>query len=164
MNLTQKQIDFAKVMVENIMIGIIPVIKQYIDGQVTKTKNEIISEIKLDGKFDIQKLNETKTTLKEHSFNLAKDLFSDEDFGTAYDNLKNVSPKNPMMKETTTNPTISDVNIDNLEIDYTKEISMDSVLNMAEKVNENIITGEYKSPSIKLLNNLQKQDFSRFLD
>lgn len=163
MELSKKQIEFAKFMVENIMEGILPVIKSYIDDKVTKTKNEIISEIKLDGKFDIQKLNETKTTLKEHSFNLAKDLFSDEDFGTAYDNLKSVSPKNPVMKETTTNP-ISDININNLEIDYTKEISMDSVLQMANKVNENIVTGEYKSPSVKLLNNLQTQDFSRFLD
>lgn len=165
MILTEKQTKFATFIVENIMEGIIPVIKSYIDNKVQKTKEEIISEVKTNGSLNVEKLDETKKTLKEHSFSLAKDLFGDDaDFGTAYDELKNLSPKNPAMKESSTNTTIRDTNIDNLEINYSNEVSMDSVLKQADKVNESIATGDYVNPSINVLKNLENKDFSKFLE
>lgn len=165
MILTEKQTKFATFIVENIMEGIIPVIKTYVDNRIEKTKKEIISETKTNGILNIKKLDKTKNIIKEQSFNLAKDLFGDEgDFGIAYNDLKNLSFKNSVMKESPTNTTIRDTNIDNLEINYNKEVSMDSVLKQAEQVNESIVTGDYKNPSVNMLQNLQNQDFSKFLE
>lgn len=165
MKLTKKQIEFAKFMVENIMEGVMPVIREYIDSKVERTKEEIISEVNENGSVNVGKLDKTKNSLKEHTRSIARDLFTDEDFGTAYDNLKDVSPKNPVMNETSTDPSkIRDANIDNLEINYNKEVSLDSVLKMADQVNESIITGDYKNPSVNMVKKLETQDFSRFLE
>lgn len=163
--MTKKQLEFVNMVIEGIMEGIVPVIKIYIDKKVETTKKEIISEVKTNGKLNIEKLDETKNILKERSFNLAKDLFGDDgDFGTAYDELKNLSPKNPVQKQTMTNEGFKNTNVDTLEIDYNREVSMESVLQQANNVNESIITGEYKNPSVNMIKNLENQDFSKFLD
>lgn len=165
MTLTDKQTKFASFIVENIMKGIIPVIKTYIDNKVEKTKKEIISEVKSNDKINIEKLDETKKTLKEHSFNLAKDLFGDMDVeidGNPYDNLRNVSPS--ITENVTETNSFANSNLDTLQIDYNKEVSMDSVLKQAEKVNESVVTGEYKHPSLNMIKSLENSDFSKFLD
>lgn len=165
MTLTEKQTKFATFIVENIMEGILPVIKTYIDRKVETTKKEIISEVKNGGNLNVEKLDETKKTLKEHSFNLAKDLFGDMDDdvdGNPYDNLRNVSPSISQQNESTENA-FKNTNVDNLEIDYNKEVSLESVLQQANQVNESIATGDYKSPSVNMIKNLENQDFSRFL-
>ena len=80
MKLSEKQIEFAEFMIQNIVQAVSPVIKKYIDESINTAKKQVLAEVKKMGAVpsDVNWKRKSEK-IRENTQNIASSLFFNDD-------------------------------------------------------------------------------------
>lgn len=194
MKLSEKQIEFAEFMIQNIVQAVSPVIKKYIDESINTAKKQVLVEVKKMGAVpsDVNWKRKSEK-IRENTQNIASSLFFNDDsskfvdplnvaFGggdselnQALNEMKRLSPKVDSnilgLDLSSGKPTeYSNVSLDTkLGLDFTiPDVMVENVTieSIQDKAQRvnEAIINGTHNPMRDIMSELQNKDYSKFLE